>query len=76
MGFAAETNDLLANATKKIASKNLDLIVANDVGNHQIGFNADQNQVTFMWPDGQTKKTSVESKAKVAEQLIQIIAKF
>lgn len=76
VGFAAETNDLLANATKKIASKNLDLIVANDVGNHQIGFNADQNQVTFMWPDGQTKKTSVESKAKVAEQLIQIIAKF
>ncbi|WP_268913029.1 bifunctional phosphopantothenoylcysteine decarboxylase/phosphopantothenate--cysteine ligase CoaBC [Lentilactobacillus sp. SPB1-3] len=76
VGFAAETNDLLANATKKIQSKNLDLIVANDVANSQIGFNSDQNQVTFMWPDGQTKKTVVESKAKVADELIQIIAKL
>lgn len=76
VGFAAETNDLMANANKKITSKNLDLIVANDVGNKKIGFNSDQNQVTFIWPNGETKKTSVETKSKVAEELIKIIAEF
>jgi ATP-dependent Clp protease ATP-binding subunit ClpA len=38
VGFAAETEDLLANAQKKVMAKNLDLIVVNDVGNEEIGF--------------------------------------
>ncbi|MCT2899490.1 bifunctional phosphopantothenoylcysteine decarboxylase/phosphopantothenate--cysteine ligase CoaBC [Lentilactobacillus buchneri] len=74
IGFAAETNDLISNATKKIQSKNLDMIVANDVSQSGIGFNADNNQVTFLFADGKQIKTNVESKAKVADQLIDIIA--
>ncbi|GHP12856.1 DNA/pantothenate metabolism flavoprotein [Lentilactobacillus fungorum] len=73
VGFAAETNDLIANAAKKIKAKKLDLIVANDVANKQIGFNADQNQVTFLFADGQQIKSPLESKAAIAERLIQLI---
>ena len=74
VGFAAETNDLIANAEKKIKSKNLDLIVANDVSQAGIGFNADDNQVTFLFADGRQIKTTIESKSKVASQLIDIIS--
>lgn len=73
-GFAAETNDLIANAEKKIKSKKLDLIVANDVSQAGIGFNADNNQVTFLFADGRKVKTPVESKQKIATKLISIIS--
>lgn len=75
VGFAAETNDLIANAQKKIKSKNLDLIVANDVSQAGIGFNADDNQVTFLFADGRKDKTPVESKKQVATKLVEIISK-
>ncbi len=74
IGFAAETNDLIKNAEKKIQSKKLDLIVANDVSQTSIGFNSDNNQVTFLFGDGRQVKTPVESKQKVADQLIEIVA--
>ncbi len=73
-GFAAETNDLIANAEKKIKSKKLDLIVANDVSQAGIGFNADNNQVTFLFADGRKVKTPIESKQKIATKLISIIS--
>lgn len=74
VGFAAETNDLKQNAQKKLTAKHLDLMVANDVSQSQIGFNSDDNQVTFMWPDGRQRQTPVESKAKVAAEIVDIIA--
>lgn len=74
VGFAAETNDLKQNAQKKLTAKHLDLMVANDVSQSQIGFNSDDNQVTFMWPDGRQQQTPIESKAKVAEKIVDIIA--
>ena len=74
VGFAAETNDLKQNAQKKLTAKHLDLMVANDVSQSQIGFNSDDNQVTFMWPDGRQQQTPIESKAKVAEEIVDIIA--
>src|SRR5699024_5604792 len=48
VGFAAETQDLLENAVSKLNSKNLDLIVANDVANSAIGFNSDDNALTVI----------------------------
>ncbi|MXY79160.1 MAG: bifunctional phosphopantothenoylcysteine decarboxylase/phosphopantothenate--cysteine ligase CoaBC [Chloroflexi bacterium] len=50
VGFAAETEDLLANAAKKLAAKGLDLIVANDVGAEGSGFGSETNQVTLLAP--------------------------
>ncbi len=73
VGFAAETNDLIANAAKKVTAKNLDLIVANDVSQSGIGFNTDDDQVTFLFANGDQQKTPVESKQKVAAQLVQIL---
>lgn len=48
--------------------------MANDVSQTSIGFNSDNNQVTFLFGDGRQVKTPVESKQKVADQLIEIVA--
>ena len=52
VGFAAETQDVAQYAAAKLKAKGLDLIVANDVSRSDIGFNADDNAVTLLWPDG------------------------
>jgi len=51
IGFAAETENLHENAAKKLAAKNLDMIVANDVTQEGAGFDGDTNIVTFLAPD-------------------------
>ena len=48
VGFAAETNDLIKNAKLKLSKKKLDLIVANDISNTEIGFDSDENEVTLI----------------------------
>ena len=50
VGFAAETDDLVANAAAKLAAKRLDLIVANDVSAPGVGFGHDTNAVTLLRP--------------------------
>lgn len=50
VGFAAETQNLIANAKEKICKKNLDMIVANDVTLQGAGFNSDTNIVKFLFP--------------------------
>ncbi len=55
VGFAAETGDLVARAAAKMKAKNVDLMVANDVRAKDAGFGADENRVTFLWPDGRKK---------------------
>lgn len=74
VGFAAETHNLLAYAAGKLRDKNLDLIVANDVANTDIGFNSDNNAITVI--DRQQQQTSFPqtSKSKIARQLIDFIA--
>lgn len=52
IGFAAETENLLANAEKKLLAKGCDYIVANDVSRTDIGFNSDYNQVSILSKDG------------------------
>ena len=51
VGFAAETNDVIANASSKLKSKNLDAVVTNDVSRDDIGFDSDMNAVTIISRD-------------------------
>jgi phosphopantothenoylcysteine decarboxylase/phosphopantothenate--cysteine ligase len=73
VGFAAETQDLLANARAKMAAKNLDLVVVNDVTRPGAGFGSETNQVTLVWPDGRTEERPLESKRQLAEYLLTAI---
>ncbi|MBU4495540.1 MAG: bifunctional phosphopantothenoylcysteine decarboxylase/phosphopantothenate--cysteine ligase CoaBC [Acidobacteria bacterium] len=66
VGFAAETRDLEQNAKQKMKAKNLDMIVANDVGQKDIGFEADQNLVLILTPDGRSDRTGRSSKAEIS----------
>jgi phosphopantothenoylcysteine decarboxylase/phosphopantothenate--cysteine ligase len=70
VGFAAETENLLANATAKLHAKRLDLIVANDVSQAGAGFEVDTNIVTLVFPDGHTKPLEKMSKLQVAHRIL------
>lgn len=69
VGFAAETNDVLAHAKGKLARKNLDMIVANDVTRPGAGFDVDTNIVTLITKDGQ-EALPMMSKAEVAQRIL------
>jgi len=73
VGFAAETGDLVANAAAKLAAKRLDLIVANDVTAPGAGFDHDTNVVTLLSSDGSVRSLPRQSKALVAEALVEAI---
>ncbi len=74
VGFAAETNDLIKNAEKKLSTKNLDLIIANDVSNKEIGFDSDDNEVTLIT---EKEKYLIErqNKRKVSKKIIDFISR-
>lgn len=69
IGFAAETNDVLENAQGKLAKKNLDMIVANDVTAPGAGFDVDTNIVTFVTNNGMESLPCMK-KTQVAEELL------
>ncbi len=73
VGFAAETDDLVANAAEKLRSKRLDLIVANDVGAPRVGFAHDTNAVTLLRPDAEPVEIDLASKRDVARAVIDTI---
>ncbi len=73
VGFAAETQDVLAYARGKLERKNLDLVIANDVSQAGIGFNSDRNQVTLVWPKGE-ESLEENNKSQLARDLIERIA--
>ena len=66
VGFAAETEDLMANAKKKLRAKNLDMIVANDVSREDSGFETDTNIVKILYRDGQIEDSALMTKDEVA----------
>ena len=68
--FAAETNDLLENAKKKLIRKNCDLIVANDILEEGAGFQADTNIVTLLDRDGSCEQLPRASKRDVADAIL------
>lgn len=76
IGFAAETHDLEAHALRKLQSKNLDLIVANDVSCPQAGFDVDTNLVRLFYRNGKTEQWPLMSKVEVADRLLECVARL
>ncbi|ATO55659.1 phosphopantothenoylcysteine decarboxylase [Loigolactobacillus coryniformis subsp. coryniformis] len=72
IGFAAETQHLLTYAQKKLASKRVDMIVANDVASAHAGFNHDTNEVTILQPNVEPQTLPLASKQVIAQQILQI----
>lgn len=70
VGFAAETDHVAENARKKLASKNADLIVSNDVTAEGAGFDRDTNVVTFFSRDGRDLPLPKMSKSEVAQRIL------
>ena len=70
VGFAAETDDLLVNAQKKVQAKHLDMIVANDVSHAGSGFRSDDNKVLILHDHGQIEDLPVMSKQQLAHEIL------
>ena len=68
-GFSMETRDLVENSSAKLAKKNLDMVVANNLKVAGAGFGVDTNVVTFITPDG-TRELPLMSKADVADAIL------
>jgi phosphopantothenoylcysteine decarboxylase/phosphopantothenate--cysteine ligase len=76
VGFAAESQDLLENAQDKMLSKNLDLIVANDITAKDAGFAVDTNRVTLLDAAGNSEELPVMSKTEVAEKVLERVVRL
>ena len=76
VGFAAESHDLVTAARRKLARKGCDLLVANDISDASSGFDADDNAVVFVWPEGEIEQLASMPKAQVAGQLLDRVAKL
>jgi len=74
VGFAAESRDLLENATIKLQSKKLDIIAANDISATDAGFSVDTNRVTLLYADGRSEVLPLMSKSEAAEIILARIA--
>jgi len=75
VGFAAETENVLENARKKLASKSLDAIVVNDVSREGVGFDSDRNAVTIISP-GEVVEVPETSKWEVAHRVLDQVVKL
>ncbi|MSQ22459.1 MAG: bifunctional phosphopantothenoylcysteine decarboxylase/phosphopantothenate--cysteine ligase CoaBC [Dehalococcoidia bacterium] len=76
VGFAAETEDLLANARQKLINKNVHLFVANDVTAPGAGFGVDTNKVTIIDRDGGVEDLPIMTKYEVAHRILDRVAKL
>jgi len=72
VGFAAETDNIEANATKKLREKNCDIIIANDA---RIGMETDENELLILFRNGETRKISRAPKTFLAHELVKIFSK-
>jgi phosphopantothenoylcysteine decarboxylase/phosphopantothenate--cysteine ligase len=70
VGFAAETGDLLKNAGKKLAEKNLDMLVANDISQAGAGFDVDTNIVKLLFKGGRVEELPIMGKEKLADVIL------
>jgi phosphopantothenoylcysteine decarboxylase/phosphopantothenate--cysteine ligase len=73
VGFAAESENLLQNAAKKIEKKKLDMIVANDISNQASGFEVENNTVTLLFKNGEQEALPIMTKGEVAERIMERI---
>jgi len=70
VGFAAESEDVVANARKKLEKKKLDLIVANDITDPNSAFGGDTNKVTIIDKQGKIESLPLLSKREVADKIL------
>ena len=73
IGFAAETENVLGNARQKLAGKNLDAIIANDVSRSDAGFDTTTNAVTIITKDAEPVELPVMSKRDAANRILDVI---
>jgi len=76
VGFAAETENLISNARRKLQEKNLDLIVVNDVTKPGAGFGQDTNQVKILYPSGEARDLPLMSKEEVSQSILDEVVKL
>jgi phosphopantothenoylcysteine decarboxylase/phosphopantothenate--cysteine ligase len=76
VGFAAESRDLLANASEKLRSKGLDFIAANDISADDAGFAVETNRITLLFSNGTQENLPLMSKTEAAEKIIEHIARL
>ena len=75
IGFAAESNDHMANGQKKLEAKNLDWIVVNDISNPKIGFESEMNQVTLLSRKNEHFSFPLSSKKEIASAILKQVWK-
>lgn len=76
VGFALETDDLVANAREKLAAKGLDLVVANDATEPGAGFGVDTNRVTLIGRDGVEERLPLLTKREVADVILDRVVRL
>ncbi len=76
VGFAAETDNVLDEASRKCREKGLSFIVANDVTEKGSGFGTDTNRVTFVYPDGTLRRHPLMTKRRVAGAILASISEL
>ena len=74
VGFAAETDNVIENASKKLREKKVDLIIANDVSAEGVGFDVDTNKVYILDSTGVIEETELLSKSEVATKIIDTVS--
>ena len=75
-GFAAESQNLIKNASEKLINKKLDMMIANDISSSDSGFEVDQNRAFFLFPDGSKKEMPLMGKSVLAEIIIEELNHF
>lgn len=73
VGFAAETENLEANAFRKLQRKGCDLVIGNDVSRRDIGFDSSDNEVLLVFGDGTVEALPKQSKRELAATLVGLI---
>ncbi len=76
VGFAAETGELVENARKKLTGKNLDLVVANDIGQPGAGFHVDTNIAKLLYRDGRVEELPLMGKDEMAKIILDRVAEL
>jgi phosphopantothenoylcysteine decarboxylase/phosphopantothenate--cysteine ligase len=76
VGFAAETENLEENARRKLAGKNLDMIVANDVTQPGAGFHTDTNAVKIITADDHVIAIPLMPKDRVADRVLDTVTRY
>ena len=74
VGFAAESEKLLAHARAKLERKGLDLLIANDITAPDAGFEVDTNRVIILGVDGSQTPLALASKTRIAEAIVSRVA--